>query len=355
MADDSRTEKATPKKRKDERKKGNIFLSQDVISLAMLLGSFLIIQTFFSSGLERVVEYLTECMEHIASWTDSSTGGMMKLMGELCFTAAVIVLPVLLLCTLIAIVATGAQTRFIFTAGNFAPKFSRLNPVEGIRKLLSLRNLVDLIKNLIKIAVLGVVVYQLLRTDMLSILRMMDVSPARAASYMLDMVMTMVLRVSLVFAAVAALDFFYQWWDYEKRLKMSKQEVKEEYKQLEGNPEIKNRIRNIQRQRAKSRMMQAVPQADVIIRNPTHFAVALRYHAGKDSAPVVIAKGQDELALRIVQKGEEYEVPVIENQPLARALYAAVNINEEIPAEYYGAVAEILVYVYRIRQKGTVN
>ena len=158
-------------------------------------------------------------------------------------------------------------------------------------------------------------------------------------------------KVVLVFVVIAAFDYLYQWWEYERQIKMSKQEVKEELKQTEGNPEIKGRIRNLQRQRARSRMMQAVPGADVIIRNPTHFAVALKYDIDRDAAPIVIARGQDSLALRIVRVGEENDVAVIENRELARGIYAETEIGQEIPREYYGAVAEILVYVYRLKNK----
>lgn len=157
--------------------------------------------------------------------------------------------------------------------------------------------------------------------------------------------------MSIIFLAIAGFDYFYQWWDFERQIKMSKQELKEEYKQTEGNPEIKGRIRNIQRERARSRMMQAVPTADVIVRNPTHYAVALRYDIEKDSAPVLVAKGQDELALRIVAVGEENGVYVLENKPLARGIYAGTQVGAEIPPEYYGMVAEILVYVYRMNNK----
>jgi flagellar biosynthetic protein FlhB len=161
----------------------------------------------------------------------------------------------------------------------------------------------------------------------------------------------MIVQVSVVFLAIAGFDYFYQWWDYERQIKMSKQELKEEYKQTEGNPEIKGRIRNLQRERARSRMMQSVPGADVIVRNPTHYAVALRYNIEKDNAPVLVAKGQDELALRIVAVGEENGVYVLENKPLARGIYAATRVGAEIPSEYYGMVAEILVYVYRMNNK----
>ena len=167
---------------------------------------------------------------------------------------------------------------------------------------------------------------------------------------MLQLVFNLVMKVCMAFAAIAFLDFLYQRWEYEKSLRMTKQEVKDEFKQTEGNPEIKGRIRRIQRQMAMSRMMQKVPQADVIIRNPTHVAVALKYDPDRHGAPVVLAKGLDEAALRIVKVGEENGVYITENKPLARALYAACKLDEEIPAEFYGAVAEILVYLYKLRQ-----
>ena len=164
---------------------------------------------------------------------------------------------------------------------------------------------------------------------------------------MLELVFELVLKVALAFAVVAFFDYLYQRWDYENNLKMTKQEVKDEYKMTEGNPEIKGRIRKLQRQMALSRMMQKVPDADVIIRNPTHFAVALKYDPDRHGAPMVLAKGQDELALRIVRVGEENGVFIMENRPLARALYDSCEVDREIPPEFYGAVAEILVYIYR--------
>ena len=164
---------------------------------------------------------------------------------------------------------------------------------------------------------------------------------------MFDMIFQLVRNVSLAFAVIGFFDFMYQRWSYEKDLKMTKQEVKEEFKQMEGNPEIKGRIKSIQRQMAMSRMMQKVPESDVIIRNPTHFAIALKYDPEKNGAPVVLAKGQDALALRIVKVGEENGVFITENRPLARALYDTCEIGREIPVEFYGAIAEILVYIYK--------
>ena len=161
----------------------------------------------------------------------------------------------------------------------------------------------------------------------------------------------MVMKIAIAFTALAALDFMYQWWDYERQLKMSKQEVKEEYKQTEGDPQIKSKIKENQRRMAQQRMMQQVPQADVVVRNPDHFAVALRYDSKRDRAPVVLAKGMDELALRIVKVAQEHNIPAIENVPLARALYAEAELNHEIPPAFYGEVAEVLVYIYRLENR----
>ncbi len=232
-----------------------------------------------------------------------------------------------------------------------APKFERLNPIKGIKNLLSLKSLVELIKNIIKIIILSVILYQIIKGDLRAVSRTIDMNVMDSSVYVLNSIMDMVMKVSIVFLAIAGFDYFYQWWDYERQIKMSKQEMKEEYKQTEGNPEIKGRIRNIQRERARSRMMQSVPTADVIIRNPTHFAVALRYDIEKDNAPVLLAKGQDELALRIVAIGEEHGIYVLENKPLARGIFASTKVGEPIPPEYYGMVAEILVYVYRMNNK----
>ena len=260
-------------------------------------------------------------------------------------------IPIILVSTTLAVIGTGVQTGFLFTKSNMAPKFERLNPIKGIKNLLSLKSLVELIKNLIKIIILSVILYQIIKGDLRAVARTIDMNVMDSSVYVLNSIMDMVMKVSIVFLAIAGFDYFYQWWDYERQIKMSKQEMKEEYKQTEGNPEIKGRIRNIQRERARSRMMQSVPTADVIIRNPTHFAVALRYDIEKDNAPVLLAKGQDELALRIVAIGEEHGIYVLENKPLARGIFASTKVGEPIPPEYYGMVAEILVYVYRMNNK----
>lgn len=210
-----------------------------------------------------------------------------------------------------------------------------------------MKNAVELVKNSIKITLLLVLLYNIMKRDLQPMASMIDMNPAASAAYMMKMLFDLLIRVCIAFTVIAFGDYLYQRWEYEKELRMTKQEVKDEYKQTEGNPEIKNRIKSLQRQMASSRMMQKVPQADVIIRNPTHVAIALKYDPDHDNAPVVLAKGLDELALRIVKVGEENNVYTIENKPLARAMYNSCELDRPIPSEFYTAVAEILVYLYK--------
>ncbi|MBE5982593.1 MAG: flagellar biosynthesis protein FlhB [Paenibacillaceae bacterium] len=350
MADDSKTEKASPKKRKDERKKGHVAVSKDVVMIATLLGTFVMLKALFPLMYRTMRDYMIKYVS-LAPLADTMSDYTTSIFWDMVIAIAKAAIPIILVSTTLAVIGTGIQTGFLFTKSNLAPKFEKLNPIKGIKNILSLKSLVELIKNLIKIIILSVILYQIIKGDLRAVSRTIDMNVMDSSVYVLNSIMDMVMKVSIVFLAIAGFDYFYQWWDYERQIKMSKQEMKEEYKQTEGNPEIKGRIRNLQRERARSRMMQSVPTADVIIRNPTHFAVALRYDIEKDNAPVLLAKGQDELALRIVAIGEEHGIYVLENKPLARGIFASTKVGEPIPPEYYGMVAEILVYVYRMNNK----
>ena len=202
-----------------------------------------------------------------------------------------------------------------------------------------------------KISILMVIVYMSIEGMFHESAKYLYVELLASAQHLFSEGMSMIVKIGIAFIALAAVDFFYQRWDYERNLRMSKQEIKEEYKQTEGDPQIKGKIKEMQRKRAMSRMMQQVPKADVVIRNPTHFAVALRYKPDQDAAPIVLAKGQDSLALRIVKIAEENKVAVVENVPLARALYADTELDQEIPPELYNPVAEVLVYIFRLNEK----
>lgn len=346
-----KTEKATPKKRRDQRKEGNVFQSKDVVTVVSLFGSFYMLKLLFPKIYETVRTFMIDFIGYAGTVTDTSQGQIDEVARMVVAAIVQTILPLLLISVVLAIIATGVQTKFLVSSKSVRPQLKRLNPISGIKKLFSLQNLIELVKSILKIIILIAVIYNIVIDDMVQVVRTMDMDITMSGVFMLDMVMKLVIRICMAFLVIAALDFMYQWWEYERKLKMSKQEVKEEFKQTEGNPEIKSRIRNIQTQRARERMMQSVPGADVVIRNPTHFAVALKYDADRYAAPVVLAKGQDELALRIVRVAEESGVAVIENPPLARGIYASTNLSQEIPQEYYGAVAEVLVYVYKMNNK----
>lgn len=209
----------------------------------------------------------------------------------------------------------------------------------------------ELLKALIKITVLGWMIYSFLSSRMHEFVRLMDGTVMDAIAFAGDTVLSLVNTVGIAFLFLAAFDYLYQWWEYEKNLRMSKQEIKEEYKQTEGDPQIKGKIREKQRQMSSRRMMQNVPKADVIIRNPTHFAVALGYDPQRNKAPVVLAKGADRVALKIVEIGEANDVYIMENRPLARGLYDAAEIDMEIPSEFYQAVAGVLAFVYKLKKE----
>ncbi len=346
MAEGEKTESATPKKRRDERKKGHVFMSKDAVAVATLVGSVLMLKATFRTMAEQIALFTRFCMTTAA---DNSVEAIPKEV----MTQAIMVLarsagPLLAVTAFLAIVVTMAQTRMLVAFELIKPKFSKINPLNGFKNLFSLKNLVEVIKNILKIAILFFLIYTSLRDFIGVAERYMHADLIGAITHLLDAIYSMLLKVVLAFIVLAAADFMYQRWDFEKQMKMTKQEVKEEYKQTEGDPQIKGRIKQVQRQMAQQRMMQNVPGADVVVRNPTHVAVALRYHPGEDPAPIVLAKGLDYLALKIVEVAKEHDIVTIENRPLARALYAEAELEQMIPPDLYEAVADLMVYLYKI-------
>ena len=350
MADSSKTEKATPKKRRDERKKGNVFFSNDAVSVAVLLASFFVLKLTATPMVEQIYRFLQYAMGLVAGAAhtglqDNLGGLVLEMLKTFLFAAGP------LLATTAVVAATFFQTKLLVSGEALKPKFSRINPLQGIKRLFSLRSVIEALKGILKITVLLFLIYQFLVGIVDTFTKYLHTDLAVACAHLVDEGFQMVMQIAIAFVVLAGADVFYQWWDYERQLRMSKQEIKEEYKQMEGDPQVKGKIKEVQRRMAQSRMMQQVPKADVVIRNPTHFAVALRYHPETDGAPIVLAKGQDELAGRIVRKAEEHHIAIIENVPLARALYATAELNREIPPELYNAVAEVLVYLYRMDEK----
>ncbi len=350
MAADSKTEKATPKKRRDERKKGNVMLSKDVVIAASIIGVFSVLKLWFPTLKKTIGGFFVRYLSMIATTTEVSDGLTRNITYDFASAYSTAILPVLISSGFIAVIATMAQTRLLFAPDAIKPKFDKLNPINGIKNMFALKNFVELVKNLIKISVLAAIMYNFILKQLTPITRTIMMDVGASSVYMLKAVMSLVYTIGIAFVAISALDIIYQWWDYERKIRMSKEEIKEEFKQQEGDPKVKGKIKEMQRQIAMSRMMQAVPEADVVIKNPTHFAVALKYDDKTMSAPLVVAKGQDDLALRIIKVAEEAGVMVLENKPLARGLYGQADIGSEIPFEFYGEIAEILVKILNLGQ-----
>lgn len=347
-----KTEKASPKKRKDERKKGNIFQSKDIVTVGVIAISFYILKLwtpyiykFTSSTLNKYILLMGKTIIINDSFIVQTFRDIFLMVFG---SAGVLMLAVIA----VTIILTGSQTKFLISGDSIKFKLSKLNPLSGIKKMFSIRALVELIKNLIKIIILGYVIYSTISKNLYQVPKLMSMDLQLGLNFIITTIISLVNSIIIAFIAISAFDFLYQWWEYEKNIKMSKQDVKEEYKQQEGDPQLKGKIKEKQRAISMNRMMQQVPNADVIIRNPTHFAVAIKYDTNSDRAPVVLAKGQDIIALKIIEKAMENNINLVENKPLARALYKNAEINKEIPLEFYEPIAEVLAWVYKLKEKG---
>ena len=351
MAADEKTEKATPKRRQDERKKGNVFQSNDVAAVCSLLVLF----NALSFLAPMIYKSLKTCISLFFSYASGAgpvaQDDMTDMTGKAVLLFARAALPLLIIGVVTVVVITLFQTRLSFSADVMKFKMDRISLLKGFKRMFSVRSVVELLKAMIKITILGWVIFIYIRDRAHEFVRLMDGTVEAALFYVGKTAVSLVNTVGMAFLFLAAFDFLYQWWEYEKNLRMSKQEIKEEYKQTEGDPQIKGRIREKQRQMASMRMMQNVPKADVIIRNPTHYAVALGYNSEENRAPVVLAKGADYLALKIVEVGEANGVYIMEDRPLARGLYASVEVDMEIPEEFYQTVAKVLAFVYKLKKK----
>ena len=346
-----KTEKATSKRKQDERKKGNIFKSTDLVTAFSLLITFYSLKLLGPFILQTTQGVIRQYFTAAATQKAISDADTRIFLIDACRVIGLTALPLLLISGLTDIVLTMAQTRMLVTTESIKFKFSHLNPINGLKRMFSLRSFVELIKAGGKILILLYIVYKKLIDFLPKFRTLVDMEITEALGVVGDFIMSIVLSAGVVFLLLGILDYAYQWWEYEKNLRMSKQEIKEEYKQVEGNPQIKGRIRELQRKQALSRMMQNVPKADVVIRNPTHYAVAIAYDPDHDRAPVVLAKGADLVALRIVSIAEEHKVTTLENKPLARGLFEAVDLGREIPEQFYQPVAEVLAFVYSLKEK----
>ncbi len=345
-----KTEDATPKRKREAREKGQVLQSKEINSAFVLLFAFLALNFIGNYWTENIFEFYTMVMRQSSNIDFLLTSNnIIIFMRKTIFLVLKLSLPMLLTSLIIGLLCSYFQVGYLFTTKTLNIKLDKLNPINGFKRLFSLKSIVELLKSLFKTFILIYISSRYLINEYTNILNLFDMELITIVNYLWEVVFNLVLRCSLVLLILAILDYYYKKWEYEKELKMSKQEVKEEFKQTEGDPQVKSKIKEKQRQISMSRMMQDVPKADVIITNPTHFAIALIYNDSTDSAPQVIAKGKDLIAQNIKKIAKEHDIPLVENKPLARSLYDTVNIGDSIPPELYEVVAEVLAYVYSLK------
>lgn len=346
-----KTEKATPKKRQDSRKKGQVAKSQDVgtsfIMLAVFFAFLLLGSYFLDLCLDLYKHSFTDFI--LVEVTPSNLEGVMM---EALLLMAEFLAPVMIAAIVAALVSNYMQVGFLFSTETVAIKLEKLDPIKGFKRIFSLRAVVELFKSILKIAFIGVITFAVLWINVEDIMMLAQYTVGDSLAIVGNLTVQMGLFASFALVALAGLDYLYQKYDFEKNIRMSKQDIKDEHKNIEGDPLIKSKIKQRQREMAMRRMMQEVPHADVVITNPTHYAIALKYDDAKLDAPFVVAKGVDFVAQKIKYIAKENDVTLVENRPLARALYDQAEIGQAIPEEFFQTVAEILAVIYQT--KGTI-
>ena len=347
-----KTEKATPRRKREAREKGQIFKSADLVTAFSLIVMFGAVSIFGKAILDNIKQLeilFFDAGSSMPKLLDASNVGPYLMKAFVQFLMAMV--PILLAAFLAALVFNVLQVGFLFSPKAAMPKMERISMAKGFKRIFSKRTLVELAKSIIKVAVLGFVAYDEYQSRMKEMPMLMWSNLMTSIQATVDIIMNVAFKLAIALAILAPFDFLYQWWKHQKDLMMTKQEIKDEYKLTEGDPQIKGRIRQKQRQMSAMRMMQAVPNADVVITNPTHYAVALSYNEEKASAPVILAKGKDHVARRIKEIAAEHRIEIVENKPLAQYLYFFCDIGDEVPEEMYQAIAEILAYVYKIKHR----
>lgn len=348
--DSQKTEEPTSKRLRDARSKGQVAVSREVNTWVLLFGTGLMIALVFPSLMQDLSRIFTTFLERPHDLI-ADRGGLGAVTSDLVLTVAGILAIPMGAFVILALVSGVSQTGLNFATKPIEPEISKISPMKGLQRLFSAKQFVEFIKGMVKIVLVGIIGVALLLPE----LDRIDTLPSMPVSHLLYEIQVLVLRIFIGILAfllvIAVLDVLFQRMQHIKQLRMTKQEVKEEYKNTEGDPQVKGRLRQIRMQRARERMMQSVPTADVVITNPTHFAVALSYKPEEMEAPILVAKGQDLVAQRIRAVAEEHDVAIVENPPLARALYASVEIDQEVPSEHYEAVAKVISYVFGLSGK----
>lgn len=346
-----KTESASAKRRSEAKEKGNVAKSADLNSVAVMFMGIIALKFMAPDIMDSFSRFTIETFRSLVS-IDITPDKIVPQIGDFITLFAGIIGPVLILLLVAGLAANIAQVGFMYANKALEPNFEKLNPLKGLKRLFSLRSIVETIKGIIKIVIVGTVSYMVLTKHLADYWIVANMTAAQVMAFLGGMFLELGLKVAFALLVLALLDFAYQKYEYEKSLKMTKQEVKDEQKQYEGSAETKGRIRSAQRQASRNRMMAQVPDATVVVTNPTHIAVALKYDPKvRGDAPKVVAKGQRKMAEKIKQIARENNIPVIENKPLARGLYEIVEVGMDIPFMFYQVVAEVIVQVYKMQQK----
>ncbi|MCR5607756.1 MAG: flagellar biosynthesis protein FlhB [Lachnospiraceae bacterium] len=349
-----KTEQATPKKLEKAREEGQVAKSQDLLTGVILISMFVFIKLFAGFVANRFLDGFKEMYGYISLYSGGNftTNIARAIINRTLVIILIAAIPFLLCAYVLALVMNIAQVGLKPSPKALQPKFDKLNPAKGIKNIISGRKVVELIKAILKIIVIVAVVYNTLKDQQNLIKTLYDYDVWTCIKIIGDVVLNLAIKISFLLLIIGFADLFYQKYKFNKDMMMTKQELKDEYKQSEGDPQIKGQIRRRMQESSMRRMMQDLPQADVVITNPTHFAVAIKYDNKVDTAPVVIAKGEDYLAQKIKEKAREYNIELYEDRPLARMLYYNVEIGEQIPPELYQMVAEVLAHVYSLNTEG---
>ena len=345
-----KTEEPTQKRQQDARDKGQVAKSQEVSHWFMILAFAILVAFFLPASARRVGDVLLPFIQ-MPHAMRLDPGALARLLADTVGALGLALLLPLLFLLVAAFLSGFVQTGLIISAEQIKPKWEKLSLIKGFKRQFSLRALVEFSKGLFKLTIVGLVIGLVLWPEHESIPAIATLEMTQFLELVRALGLRILIAVVAVMTVIAGLDFLFQKSQHLKQLRMSKQELKDEYKQTEGDPMVKARLRQIRTERARQRMMAAVPEADVVVTNPTHYAVALKYDMGSMAAPKVTAKGVDNIALKIREVAEEHKVPLVENPPLARALYAAVEIDQEVPPDHYKAVAEVISYIMRLKGK----
>ena len=345
-----KTEEPTARRLLDARKKGDVGKSMEIPSAAVLLMGLLTIYLLNGYLLENLLSVLRHYLTNLHTIEIIPTNMVMLTMESMRYLA-VITAPLMLVLFITALVANYAQVGFLFTTEKMVPKFEKIDPIKGVGRMFSMQTFANTVKSIAKLTIVGFVAYREIKKNMGGLMPLMDQEPYAILAFYAKVSFWIFLKSALIIAVLAIFDYAFQRWQFLKKMKMTKQEVKEEAKMTEGDPHVKGRIRAIQMEMARKRMMAEVPKADVVITNPTRLAIALSYDAATMSAPIVLAKGAGVIAKRIKEIARENDIPVVEDKPLAQALYKTVEIDEKIPENLFQAVAEVLAYVYGLKKK----